>query len=222
MSAFELALDEGADGVELDVRLDGDGSVVVIHDPTLARVTAGNDIRRIEELGRAELARVDIGGGERVPLLAEVLSWARSRRARVNVELKADLSHRVSFAWKVVRLIAGEPDAAERLILSSFDPMLVLATARLLPRVPVGYLVDRNARLPGPRLSNLALGAIALHPDAALVTAESIAPWQRAKMPVNVWTVNDHAEARRFAALGVDCIITDEPGEILKALGERR
>jgi glycerophosphoryl diester phosphodiesterase len=220
MSAFQLALEEGADGVELDVRLDRDGNVVVIHDATLARVTAGNDIRRLEDLGRAELARVDIGAGERVPRLEDVLSWSRARNARVNVELKADLPRRALLAWKVVRLVAAEPNAAERLILSSFDPKLVLSTARMLPWVPVGYLVDSNSSMPGPRLSSLLLGAVAVHPNAALVTAMSIAAWQRAKMPVNVWTVNDPDEARRLAALGVDSLITDEPGKILKALGE--
>jgi len=218
LSAFQLALEEGADGVELDVRLDREGNVVVIHDATLARVTGGNDIRRVEDLGGADLSRVDVGGGERVPRLEEVLSWSRSRSARVNIELKADLPRRALLAWKVVRLVASEPEAAERLILSSFDPKLVLAVARLLPWVPAGYLVDERTPMPGPRLSNLVLGAVAVHPNASLVTAESVRSWQRARMPVNVWTVNDPAEARRLDALGVDCLITDEPGKILFAL----
>jgi len=217
MAAFELALREGADGVELDVRLDRDGDVVVIHDATLSRVTGGNDTRDVAGLCRADLARVDVGRGERVPRLRDVLAWARLRGARVNVELKSDLPRRAVLAWKVAKLVLREPHAAERLVLSSFDPMLVLAAARLLPWVPVGYLVDRSYVL-GPRVSRLVLGAAAIHPHASLVTASAVAPWQRAKMPVNVWTVNASEEARRLDALGVDSIISDEPGKILTAL----
>jgi glycerophosphoryl diester phosphodiesterase len=217
MAAFELALAEGADGVELDVRLDRDGDVVVVHDPTLARVTAGADSRDVADLAGAELARVDVGRGERVPRLAEVLSWSRTTGARVNVELKSDLRRRALLAVKVAALILREPHAAERLILSSFDPKLVLAAARLLPWVPVGYLVDRRFEL-GPRLTKLMLGAAAVHPKASLVTDAAILPWRRAGMPVNVWTVNAPEEARRLDALGVDCIISDEPAKILGAL----
>ncbi|HVW24204.1 MAG TPA: glycerophosphodiester phosphodiesterase [Polyangiaceae bacterium] len=220
MAAFELALREGADGVELDVRLDRDGDVVVIHDATLARVTGGADTRDVDRLGRAELARVDVGRGERVPRLAEVLSWSRTRGARVNIELKSDLRRRAWLALKVAALLVREPHAAERLILSSFDPKLVLASARLLPWVPVGYLVERRFTL-GARASKLLLGAAAVHPNASMVSERAILPWRRAKMPVNVWTVNAPDEARRLDALGVDSIITDEPGKILAALSSR-
>jgi glycerophosphoryl diester phosphodiesterase len=217
MAAFELALAEGADGVELDVRLDRDGDVVVIHDPTLERVTAGTDPRDVAGLGSEELARVDVGRGERVPRLADVLAWSRATGARVNIELKADLRRRALLAFKVAALVLREPHAAERLILSSFDPKLVLAVARLLPWVPVGYLVEHRFEL-GARLSRLMLGAAAVHPNASLVTDAAIVRWRRAKMPVNVWTVNAPEEARRLDALGVDCIITDQPARILTAL----
>jgi glycerophosphoryl diester phosphodiesterase len=217
MAAFERAVAEGADGVELDVRLDGDGEVIVIHDPALLRVTGGRDGRRVDELGRSELAKVDVGQGERVPLLLEVLSWAREGRTRVNVELKADVSRRAALVWKVVRLVGAEPDAAERLILSSFDPRILFAVARILPWIPAGYLIEK-APVPRPRMAELLLGASAVHPNASLVTATSVAPWQEAQLPVNVWTVNDPAEAQRLDGVGVDCIITDEPGKILREL----
>ena len=217
MAAFELALREGADGVELDVRLDRDADVVVIHDPTVTRVTGNADVRDVAALGREELERVDVGRGERVPRLAEVLEWARLRGARVNIELKSDLSRPARLVVEVVKLVAREPHAAERLILSSFHPGLVLAAARLLPWVPVAYLVEERSAL-GPRATKLLLGAAALHPKRTLVTGDGVARFHRARMPINVWTVNDAEEARRLAALGVDAIITDEPGKILAAL----
>lgn len=218
LAAFDLAMDEGADGIELDVRLNRDGDVVVIHDPTLERVTAGRDRRRIEDMGLADLAAVDLGGGARVPRLEEVLSWARARRAKVNVELKRDVTRRALFVWRVVRLLAFEPAAGDRLLTSSFDPRLVLACARLLPRIPAGWLVEASAPVPGRSFFERLVGASALHPQASLITPESLAPWKRDGCLVNVWTVNDPAEARRLAAIGVDAIISDEPGKILEAL----
>jgi glycerophosphoryl diester phosphodiesterase len=218
MAAFELAMREGADGVELDVRLDREGDVVVIHDRDLARVTGNRDCRRLEDVTRFDLAGVDVGSGERVPRLVDVLTWARERDARVNVELKRDVRHRVRLVWEVCRLVRAEPDAAERLVMSSFDPQLVAAVARLLPHVVVGWLVESPRRVPGRSFSERLVGATALHPQASLVAPPVIAPWRAERLPVNVWTVNDPDEARRLDALGVDTLISDVPGQILRAL----
>src|SRR6187431_1614466 len=82
MAAFDLAATSGADGVELDVRLCRSGELVVCHDADLGRLTRGRDTRRLADLDRAELQRVDVGGGQSIPLLADVLAWAESRRLR--------------------------------------------------------------------------------------------------------------------------------------------
>ena len=218
LGAFDVAMDEGADGIELDVRLDGSGDVVVIHDPTLERVTGGRDPRRVEDVDARDLSTVDLGDGQRVPRLEEVLAWARRRGARVNVELKRDVAHRVPFVLRVARLLRAQERAADWLIVSSFDPRLVAAMARLVPWVAAGWLVEERASLPGRSLLERLVGASALHPQASMVTAPGIAPWQRERLPVNVWTVNDEDEARRLDALGVDTLISDEPGKILRAL----
>jgi glycerophosphoryl diester phosphodiesterase len=221
LGSFDLAMEEGADGVELDVRLDRDGDVVVIHDDSLDRVTGKRDGRLIEDVGRAELNEVDLGNGERVPRLEDVLAWARGRGARVNVELKKDVSRRAAFVFKVARLIALEPRAADWLVLSSFDPRIVAAVSRLVPWVGAGWLVEEGTGIPGRSFVERLVGASAVHPQASLVTAAGILPWQREHLPVNVWTVNDANEARRLDALGVDTLITDVPGEILQALASR-
>src|SRR5215210_4731977 len=79
MSAFDLAADAGADGVELDVRTCRAGELVVCHDPTLERCSAGRDLREVAELDLTELARADVGAGQGVPSLVKVLDWARDR-----------------------------------------------------------------------------------------------------------------------------------------------
>jgi glycerophosphoryl diester phosphodiesterase len=136
----------------------------------------------------------------------------------VNVELKSDVSRRAAFVFGVARLIAWQPRAADWLILSSFDPRLVAAVSRLLPWVPSGWLVEEGTGIPARSWKERLVGATALHPRASLVTEARILPWQRDRLPVNVWTVNDPNEARRLDALGVDTLISDVPGEILAAL----
>lgn len=217
---FDRAMNEGADGIELDVRLDRDGDVVVIHDPSLLRVTGGTDARNVEEVGRKELLLVDVGNGEIVPRLEDVLRWAFSRGAKVNVELKKDVTRRARLVASVARVVAVQPHAAEWILFSSFDPGLVRAMAMVLPWIPSGWLVDDSTPFPGRSARDRLVLASAIHPRRSLVTAERIQPWKDAGLGVNVWTVNDPEEARRLDALGVDAIITDMPGEILAGLGK--
>ena len=139
--AFELALDEGADGVELDVRLDGDGRVIVLHDAELGRVSSGSETRAAEELGAAELARVDLGGGERVPLLVDVLRVFRDRGARVNVELKRDVRRPTALLRGVERAVR-ESGAPPELV----DFFELSSGVRRGTRAPPAGLPSRMAR----------------------------------------------------------------------------
>src|SRR5688572_10933517 len=82
-AAFDLALQEGAEGIELDVRLNASGEVIVCHDVTLERVTGGRDRRAIHQLTSDECKAVRLDGGERLPRLIEVLDWAERHEACV-------------------------------------------------------------------------------------------------------------------------------------------
>ena len=216
LAAFELARREGADGVELDVRLDGSGQVIVLHDPTLTRVTGGVDSRHAEDIPSAELARLDVGSGERAPLLADVLAWAKQHGQRVNVELKSDVRDGRSLLTGVARVVKSLPLPA--VLFSSFDPRFVWWLARNVPDLPRAWLVHEKQRVlkyaPGFRL----LGSNAVHPEHVLVTPARIARLKKAGMLVNVWTVNNPVRAQELARLGVDALISDVPGKILAAL----
>jgi glycerophosphoryl diester phosphodiesterase len=216
LRAFELAQSEGADGIELDVRLDGDGRVIVLHDPTLTRVTSNAEIRHAEDISSTELDRLDVGKGERIPLLSDVLGWARERGQRVNVELKSDVRNRALLLTELARVVSSL--ALPLVLFSSFDPHFVWWLARHLPELPRAWLVHDQQRIlkyaPGLRL----LGSNALHPQHTLITPERAVRTRQAGLLLNTWTVNDPARARELAALGVDAIISDVPGKILSAL----
>ena len=216
LAAFDLALTEGADGVELDVRLDGDGRVIVLHDRTLERVSGGSEPRDVESLGAADLERVSVGG-ERVPLLSDVLAWAREKHTRVNVELKADGSRPLALARSVAKVVCASGVGAECVLFSSFDSLLVAALGVLSPALPRAQLIDAGGRRERAERGKRFL-ADGVNPHRALVTGERMSSWKQAGAVVAAWTVNDPGEARRLAELGVDTLISDEPGKILGAV----
>ena len=216
LAAFDLSRQEGADGVELDVRLDGNGQLIVLHDPTLTRVTAGADDRHSEDIPSLELGRLDVGAGQRVPLLADVLDWARAHQQRVNVELKSDVRRRALLLTQLALTVRRSAPPA--LLFSSFDPRFVWWLAHHLPEFPRAWLVQKSQRLlkyaPGFRW----LGANAVHPQNALATQTRVASIKAAGCLANVWTVNDPARAQELSKFGVDALISDEPAKILSGL----
>ncbi|HEY6077686.1 MAG TPA: glycerophosphodiester phosphodiesterase family protein [Polyangiaceae bacterium] len=222
-AAFELARQEGAQGVELDVRLARTGEVLVLHDVTLERVTGGQDKRALEQLSLAEALSADVGRGERVPLLGDVLDWAAAHELLVNVEVKSDVRRRRELVHGVAGLLTRHAWAPHGVLISSFDPRFVWALARSLPRVPTAFLfhtsspMARAAALVGAATFSR-MGAKAVHPEHALVTPQRMQAWRSRQALVGTWTVNDEQRARELSALGVDYIVSDRPGAILAAL----
>lgn len=214
-AAFNLALQEGADGVELDVRLNASGDVIVCHDLTLERVTEGRDRRHIHELTTRDCNAVRLAGDERLPHLVDVLDWAESHGACLNVEIKADGERRRRLVRAVARLTEARADS-ENLLVSCFNPIVVQLHGLFAPSIPTAWLVDSPLLCRMPLLAHA--GSAAVHPKESLINAETIAIWKRQGFRVHTWTVNDPARARELAALGVDCIITDQPGAIRQAL----
>lgn len=211
MSAFERAHDEGADGIELDVRQASSGEIVVFHDPTLRRMTDGFDSRNVADLNWPELRRIDIG--ERIPLLADVLDWIGPTHMVLNVEMKRDLPSRTGLVLAVASLLRKRKALRERLIISSFDPVMLASMNVLLPGVPLGLLFHKGqAHLDPWRWAQLGPWEAA-HPEYVMVSREHLT----GKI-VNAWTVNDEETAVALAAVGVDGIITDRPGAIRRAL----
>jgi glycerophosphoryl diester phosphodiesterase len=106
----------------------------------------------------------------------------------------------------------------ELVLFSSFHPAFVAALGLLSPEIPRAWLVDRGRRL-AARAPGFRLLGDGVNPHHELVTADAVTRWQRGRAVLATWTVNDPAEARRVADLGVDTIISDQPGAILRAVG---
>jgi glycerophosphoryl diester phosphodiesterase len=217
LAAFELALEQGADGIELDVTLTADGAPVVIHDDTLERTTNGHG--PVGALTLAELKTLEAGypakfgqrfRGLRVPTLSEVFQ-AAGEPAIVQVEIKHDRSRGRQLAQRVVEVIR-ERGREGRVLISSFQFSSLGRVKALDPDLPVALLYQRPSC--GPRLAKLLAGRLpheAHNPSAERLTAADIAWYHERGLRVNAWTVDDEAEMRRLFAGGVDGLITNRP-----------
>lgn len=218
MAAFALAAEQGADGIELDVRLCASGELVVAHDPTLSRVTEGADTRNVADLPYFELARVDVGQGEGIPRLTEVLAFARTKRLLVNVEMKRDVPNRMAVVRATARILKSFADAPRWVLVSSFDPAMLAAFGLLLPQIPRAFLFEEESRLLHSGWPAFPLRAIAIHPPRTRANPATLRAYRERGLIVNVWTVNDPDEARDLALLGIDGLITDVPDVVCEAV----
>jgi len=216
IEAFDLAIAEGADGIELDVRMTADGELVVLHDRHIQ--LEGGKAVEVERLTFGQLDLAAKRTGHAIPTLNEVLAWQRQRGCLANVELKGDVPQRSWLARQSAESILRH--GTEGILISGFHPMLVREMARRLPTVPAALLLEPGNlnrfehAIGGYRL----LGACGVHPQHTLLTPAYLRPLREAGALVNTWTVNDEADATRLASLGVDGIVTDRPLEVLAAL----
>ena len=219
IAAFELALAQGADGIELDVHLSADEQPVVIHDFTLERTTdgagpvSGHRVR--------DLKRLDAGGwrdrrfrGQRLQTLQEVLERFRDR-ARFWIELKGGSALYPGIEDRVVSMIEIY-DVVERVLVQSFDRAAIARVRALNREIPVGALVA-EAPLDLGLLDPEAVDAIC--PGEPVVSEELLGEIRRAGLASYVWTVNEPARMDRLVEWGVSGIITDRPGLLRARLG---
>lgn len=219
LASVNLAWEQGADAVEIDVYLSADGRIVVIHDKDTKR-TAGVSLK-VEQATAAELGRLDVGhlkaaqfAGERIPFLEEVIATVPAGKT-LYVEVKCDrriLPH-------LMRTIdaGGKRD---RIVLIGFDLEVVTAFKTLAPDVPTYWLVgaqrDKKTQAYVPydrklieQTRKAGLEGVAMHYgplDAAYVRAV-----RQAGLEVYVWTINDPNEAMRMLEMGIERITTDRP-----------
>ena len=210
VAAIELAESQGAHAVEIDVRPCASGELVVAHDPTLNRVTHGNDRRAIADLSLAELTGLDLGHQAHIPTLHDIVDLCAALGLGLNVELKRDVPNRYHAAEASACALRARRDLP--LVASSFDPLMLAAFRHFAPRVPTALLLHPDH--PNVQLSAALLGVVAVHLAHTLAGASAIARWHRRNLLVWVWTVNDPLEASRLIDNGVDGIISDTPGAL--------
>ena len=213
LAAFELALQQGADGIEFDVHLSADRQVVVIHDDTVNRTSNGQG--RVAEMNLEQLQALDLGSEQQIPTLDEVFE-SFGRRLLYNVEIKGfgKAGDELAF-WVADRIMAH--GLGSYCCVSSFSPWAVRRARRYLKQETMVAIL----REPGwGRFSHWLSGRVeADHPHYAFVNENYMAWAKRKGYRVHVWTVDEPNKAQELARLGVQAIITNKPAFIRQALG---
>ena len=208
MASIEEALEQGADYIEIDVQETVDGEVVVIHDSDLMKV-GGVDLK-IWDATWDGLQEIDVGSWfapefseERVPHLRDVLERTRGR-AKVDIELKY-YGHDENLEQRVIDIVEELALVDDVVVMSlkygAVETMRALRpdwTLGLLTATAVGDLTELDADF--------------LAVATGLATRSFVRRAQGKGKDVYVWTVNDPVQMFNMMNLGVDGIITDEPG----------
>jgi glycerophosphoryl diester phosphodiesterase len=210
IAAFELARAQGADGVELDVRIGRDGSLLVHHDPRLADGTAVADLTATDR--PPELATL----AEALGVLDGLL---------VNVEIKngeneVGFDPTRSVADLVCAAIAAAATTSE-IVVSSFDRACIERVRQADERLATAYL---TVAVP-PDLDDFVAGLArdghgGLNPWFGSVSGELMLAARAQGLAVMPWTVDQPADQLRLAALRVDALITNVPAAARRVLGE--
>lgn len=225
LPAFQLAVEQGADGIELDAKLSADGHVVVFHDARLERTTNGRG--RLSAAALTDLRSLDAGSffsaafrDARIPSLEEVFE-ALGGRTLINVELTNYATPGDQLVQKVCDLVR-KYGLQKHVLFSSFFASNLRKAARQLPEVPRGLLALGGWLGAWARSFAFSFGDYAaLHPQLRDVSAREVRRVHRLGRRVHVWTANTAEDILRLKSWGADGIFTDDPQLALKALGRR-
>ncbi len=216
IAAFELAAQQGADMIELDVQCSADGTLIVFHDETTERWDGQKKLAI--ECSLDGLRKLSIGG-ERIATFAETCEFAKAHSMHMNVELKG-----FGIGVETCRILR-ETGVEELVLFSSFVPEALREVQAISPHIPRAYLMGTDTLKPKVRLrESWPLTALretevqVWHPAYQIPLLSRVIPIvKRAGYPINVWTVNDPQRMRRLIDLGVDGIITDTP-DVLRSI----
>ncbi len=230
--AFQKAINDGAEGLEFDVRLAKDGLPVVFHDSTLNRT--GNINLKISQLTSSELSKIDVGSwfarmtpqnrngdfsGETVPTLAKTLESVSGFDGLIFIELKCGDGEVESLTAAVCETIKDSPSLS-RIILKSFK-------LAVIPRAKFHLPALRTAALFAPKIMTILrkekhlvkiaaeFGADELSIHYSLATKKLMEKASKHDFPVNIWTADNPRWVKRGIRLGLKSIITNDPAKLL-------
>ena len=218
LRAFALAIEQGAQMIEMDLHATCDGQVVVIHDFTLGHTT--NLTGRVSERTLAEIKQADAGKGERVPTLDETLDLALGK-VRLYLEIKDPRA-----AAETLRVIRARRTGRARrcqddVMLASFDLALMRQLGEEVRDIELGVILGNETFNPVVRWREafpwLALRRInyqTLCMQVSLCYGYLARRIKASGKKLYVWTVDEDAQFATMIARGVDGIVTNRPDRL--------
>ena len=223
LAAFQRAFRIGADGIETDIRLTRDGTVVVYHDDYFGRVEGlpqAQRTRLVSDMTYGELTAqtlIPVGedtGGRRVPTLSDLLAQVHGRL--LNIELKR-CARFDELVKKTIAILKGYAEL-DRIVLEAPD----LDTAKKLRKalgerlkLHINPEYDHTVPLRDTLKQLLKFKPHSVSISYKLLARDMVESAHRAGVEVWVWTVNDTGVAERMRELGADAIKTDRPTTLM-------
>ena len=215
LSAFEIAIKQNADAIELDVCLSKDGHVIVIHGPKVDRTTNGQGL--VADMTLKQLQNLDAGSHfdpaynhEKIPTLPEIFDHF-GQQITINIELKNYSPFDDALPTKVAVLI-DELNLQNFVLISSFNIFSLVKIRRLQPEVPTALLTLKGVKGNIARHFLSRLHKInALHPHYQDLSENLIKFAQKRRVRIHPYTINRHEDIKHVYQFGIDGIITDDP-----------
>ncbi|MBI3694721.1 MAG: glycerophosphodiester phosphodiesterase [Acidobacteria bacterium] len=202
MPSFHKALELGADGFEMDVRITSDSKLVVVH----GSVVNGHSVQNSPYADIQALS-----DGYEIPLFEDFLA-AFGAKAFLDIELKAP-----GFEQEALALIERYCDRA-RTVIASFHPQTLIKVRQVAPDWQLGFIYNRTQD--EEQRHNCPIEVVI--PQFRLASRDLISEAHAEGQKVFAWTVNDRQEASRLIDLGVDAIISDYPEMVVELAQSRR
>lgn len=208
LEALELATENMADAVEIDVQETLDGVVVLLHDNSLNRVAGIK--KGVWQLTYEEVQALDAGSwfgadyeGVRIPSLESVFEQFKGR-INFNIELKYN-GHNPTLVEDVLALIE-KYHMEEQVVLSTSRYEYITRVKELNPDISVGFIISAAY---GNYLSDENIDFFSMQYD--MVTPVIVEHAHRLGKEIHVWTVNTENVLKQMKRMGVDNIISDRP-----------
>ncbi len=208
LAAFKKALTMGVDMIELDVHVLKTGELVVIHDDTVDRTTDGTG--HVVEFSFEQLRQLNAGGGQRIPLLSEVLDLV-NRQVPVNIELKG--KHTAKPVADVIKFyVAIKGWDEDNFMVSSFNMHELRKFIKMMPHIRTGALYEGQ---PSRFLAfTKRKGTFSANLESVFITNKDVYRAHSKGLMVYAYTVNDVHEAERMEEMQVDGIFSDYPDKV--------
>jgi glycerophosphoryl diester phosphodiesterase len=219
MASFQMGCEMGADLIELDIHMSRDGQIIVMHDGDVSRTTNGSG--HIKDLTLEEIRSLDAGSHfgsdfkeERVPVLSEVLAWAKDKAPLV-VEVKGDPHTAEGIEERLVDLLR-EKDMLDRVMVISFHHTCVRRVKELESSVATGVLF--TGRFINTLDAARAARANSVRPSWKYWSTDLVDEVHSAGLTASTWTINDEETVQYLVGLGIDSIGTNYPDRLRAVL----
>ncbi|MDO5022824.1 MAG: glycerophosphodiester phosphodiesterase [Eubacteriales bacterium] len=214
LAAFSLAVEQNADGVELDVQLTRDKQLVVVHDERIDRVSDGTG--RVCDISLRSLKKLKFGinhmgyENEQMPTLEEVFDLLKDTKLNINIELKNSILPYEGLEEYCLELSAKK-GMEDRIVYSSFNHYSMLRLKKMNPYATCGILYNCCIINPWDYAKKIGVDAIHPHFGELTLVPEECEKAHKLNIAVNTWTVNEEADMQHIMMSGADILITNYP-----------